>query len=147
MLHLEPWHIWIISALLLFIIEIFTPSFVAGSIGIGAFFAGIVSAAGFGINWQLITLAIFTLISLFTIRPVFIKLTNKNNLATNADALIGQTSTLIQDINTNYGYIMLNGDKWRCTSVDGSPIQAGTLVEVIKIEGITLFVKPKNKKS
>jgi len=33
---LEPWHIWVIAGLLLWIIEIFTPGFVAGVFGTAA---------------------------------------------------------------------------------------------------------------
>ncbi len=140
----EPWHIWIIAGIVLFIIEIFTPSFVAGSIGVGAIASGIIAAFGLGINWQLITFAVFTAIVFVTIRPIVIRLSKKNQLATNAEALIGKTGKVIQDIGKNPGYVKINGDNWRSISIENNFISSGTLVEVIKIEGITLFVKPKN---
>jgi len=140
----EPWQIWIIAGIILFIIEIFTPSFVAGSVGVGAIAGGIIAAFGLDINWQLITFAVFTAISLFTIRPIVIRLSKKNHIATNAEALIGKTGKVIQDIGENPGYVKIDGDNWRSISIDNITIPSGTLVEVIKIEGITLFVKPKN---
>ena len=142
--HLAPWHIWIITGIILFIIEIFTPSFVTGSIGIGAIFGGIIAAIGLDINWQLITFAVFTAISFFAIRPIVIKLTKKNHIVTNAQALIGRTGKVIQPIGENPGYVKIDGDNWRSFSIDNQEIPEGTLVEVIKLEGITIFVKPKN---
>jgi len=142
--HLAPWHIWIITGIILFIIEIFTPSFVAGSVGIGAIFGGIIAAIGLDINWQLITFAVFTAISFFAIRPIVIKLTKKNHIVTNAQALIGRTGKVIQPIGENPGYVKIDGDNWRSFSIDNQEIPEGTLVEVIKLEGITIFVKPKN---
>jgi len=142
--HLDPWHIWIITGIILFIIEIFTPSFVAGSVGIGAIFGGIIAAIGLDINWQLITFAVFTAISFFAIRPIVIKLTKKNHIVTNAQALIGRIGKVIQPIGENPGYVKIDGDNWRSFSIDNQEIPEGTLVEVIKLEGITIFVKPKN---
>ncbi len=141
---LEPWHIWIIAGIALFIIEIFTPSFVAGSIGIGAIFGGIIAAIGLGIDWQLISFSVFTAISFLTIRPIVIRLSQKNHIVTNAEALIGRIGKVIQDIGENPGYVKIDGDSWRSISTDNNIIPSGTLVEVTKIEGNTLSVKPKN---
>ncbi len=37
----EAWHIWLIVGIVLMVIEIFTPSFVAGSFGIGSILTSI----------------------------------------------------------------------------------------------------------
>ncbi len=143
-MHLEIWHIWIIASIALFIIEIFTPSFVAGSIGIGALFAGIAAGIGLDTNWQLVAAAAFTAISFFTVRPVVIKLSKKNVLETNVDALIGQTGIVIEEIGDTHGYVKIHGDNWRSFSEDGNPISKDTKVVVTKMEGNKIYVKPKN---
>lgn len=143
-MQLEIWHIWIIVSIALFIIEIFAPSFVAGSIGVGALFAGIAAGIGLGTNWQLVTMAVFTAISFFTIRPIIIKLSKKNHIKTNVDALIGQTGIVIEEIEESYGYVKIHGDNWRSFSENGSPISKNTKVIVTKMDGNKIFVKPKN---
>jgi len=57
-MELEVWHIWLIAAVLLFIIEIFVPTFLASCRAIGCIAAGIFSYFDIGFKIQLITFSI-----------------------------------------------------------------------------------------
>ena len=76
---IEIWHIWIIVAVILFIVEIFAPSFLFGSVAIGCILAGFVSAFDCGIKIQLIAFAIGTLVAFFGIRPFMLKYLHKKS--------------------------------------------------------------------
>ena len=43
------------------------------------------------------------------------------------------------------GYVQVHGELWRAEKIgDGPPIEAGQPVHIIKMEGLTLFVEPRN---
>ena len=43
------------------------------------------------------------------------------------------------------GYVKIRGELWRAEKLgDGPPIEAGRPIQVIKMEGLTLFVKQRN---
>ena len=133
-----------IIGVLMFIIEIFTPSFVAGSVGIGLFCAGVASFFIDSPSWLLFIGICGTAITMFTIRPVVLKWLDKTGAPTNSDAMIGRVTKAKEVIDCDSGSISLDGVVWQARTLDGSEIAAGTPVEVVKIDSIILYVKPKN---
>ena len=59
------------------------------------------------------------------------------------DALIGKTCVVKTAINNikSAGAVTLNGIEWSARSFDDSPIEEGTVVKVVKIEGVKLIVE------
>jgi membrane protein implicated in regulation of membrane protease activity len=141
----EIWHYWIIAAVVLLIIEIFTPAFLAACLSIGCLFAGIFGAMDFGIRIQLITFSIGTLISFFGIRPFILKYGHKRNgdVKTNVDALIGKTGKVIVTIDKaqNQGRVTVEGDDWRAETENNEILNAGERVEILKVDSTILTVK------
>jgi membrane protein implicated in regulation of membrane protease activity len=143
-IHLEPWHIWLIIGIALFIIEIFTPAFVAGSLGVGAILAAIGAVAfNLSFNMQLVVFGVFSLLSFFAIRPIFLKYLDKSEIETNVDAMIGRQGVVIKPIEKGqYGYVKIDGDQWRAVAEDNAlVIEKDAIVKVVKIEGNTIFVE------
>ena len=133
-----------IIGVLMFIIEIFTPSFVAGSVGIGLFCAGVASFFIDSPSWLLFIGICGTAITMFAIRPVVLKWLDKTGAPTNSDAMIGRVTKAKEVIDCDSGSISLDGVVWQARTLNGSEIAAGTPVEVVKIDSIILYVKPKN---
>ncbi len=133
-----------ILGVLMFIIEIFTPSFVAGSVGIGFFCAGLASFFIDSPSWLLFIGICGTAVTMFAIRPVVLKWLDKDGAPTNNDAMIGRVAKAKEVIDFDSGSISLDGVVWQARTLDGSEIAAGTPVEVVKIDSIILYVKPKN---
>ena len=67
---MEIWHIWVIAALILIIVEIFTQGFAVFCLALGALAAAIASACSAGAEGQLIWFAIVTLLSFVFVRPL-----------------------------------------------------------------------------
>lgn len=143
---LTVWQIWIIAALALFIVEIFTPTFFAASIGIGCLFAGLGALAGLGTELQVLLFCVGGLLSFFLARPLMMKYAynNSEDIKTNNHALIGKVGLVSSDIDQalNQGRVAIDGDDWKAVSHDSSLIAAGTRVEVLKVDSIVLTVKP-----
>jgi membrane protein implicated in regulation of membrane protease activity len=144
---IEAWHVWIVIGIILFIGEMFTPAFLLGSLGIGAWAAAI--AAGFGMPFagQVAAFIVTMVVVFFMIRPFFTKTLSRFDqpLKTGVQALIGRDALVIEAIDniTNRGRVKIGGETWKARSVDGQPIPDGTHTVVDRMEGVTVFVTSK----
>jgi len=141
----EFWHIWLLVAVLLFMIEIFMTNFISVCIGAGALITGVGAYLGLNITQQLILFAGYTFMSLFFIHP-FAKrfiFKSKDSKTTNADALLGKKATVVEDIDPNNqkGRVELDGDNWKAVSFDGKTIPKGQLITIVSYDSIVLTVK------
>lgn len=145
MMDFEFWHLWVILAILLFIIEIFTPAFLMACFAIGALLAGVVSFFGFGLNIQIIAFSIGTLISFFGVRPLIIKYGHRKEgiIKTNVEGLIGKIGkvAITIDNSVDEGRIIVEGDNWRAISNTDEIINIGERVEILKVDSTILTVK------
>lgn len=139
------WHWWAGLAIVLFILEIFVPGFFLLCLGIGCVGASTTAALGGGAALQLTAFSVFSLVSIFTIRPLLMKrMWNAPEVKTNMDALIGQRGRVTQDFDAGLrlGRVSAAGDDWRAECVVDRPLRVGDLIEVVRVESNTLIVKP-----
>ena len=146
---IEVWHLWIIVAVVLFIVEIFFPTFLPACIAIGCISAGIISAFDYGIKIQLIAFAIGTLIAFFGVRPVMLKYFHRksNKVKTNMDALVGKVGRVVEtiDISKNEGRIVVEGDDWKAETENEEIVTIGEKVVIQQVNSTILIVKPIKK--
>jgi len=149
---MEYWHYWVMFSLLLFILEIFTPGgFVLASLGIGALSGAGFAFMGFGMNIQLLCFSVSSLIVFFAVRPVYMAYINKydENLPTGVAAMIGQRVKVIEAIGnpdaSDPGRIKFSGETWRAFSEDEVPYDVGSVVEIVKVDGATVWVIKNDK--
>lgn len=141
---METWHIWAIVAILFIVGEILTSGFALICFAVGCIGGAVGAAAGATLEWQLGIFAICTLIAFLAVRPLLKKLSAKDQIATNADALIGRTAKVTECIEVNgKGRVALDGDLWQAVSNEPTDIVEGEWVEVISRESIILTVKRK----
>ena len=69
-------------------------------------------------------------------------------MATNADRALGETAKVTEAIDNaaSTGAVYVDGKTWTARSADGSVIPAGTVVEILRMEGVKLFVKKLEEK-
>jgi membrane protein implicated in regulation of membrane protease activity len=136
------WQIWAVVAVVCLILELSSGDFFIICFSIGAVFAVIGAAAGLNIYWQLFIFAMFSLLSIFFVRPVALRWLHKNepNRATNADALLGRTGRVTEVIKANEpGYVQIDGDMWKAVSQATIPV--GTTVRVVDRESTIVTVE------
>lgn len=138
------WYLWLIAAGIFFIIEIATIGFLIFWLGIGALFAMV---ASFFTDNLLIQTTVFVISSSVLI-PLTKPIVNKyfddgKTIATNAYSLIGKVGIVTTEINTlnSTGQVKVNGEIWSAKADED--IKQGTEVEILKIDGVKLIVKPK----
>ena len=138
------WHWWMYAAILLFIVEVFTPGFIVACLGLGAVTASIFAYLGYDIDVQFMAFSTSTLISLFLIRPLLYKKGEKEDkIKTNTDALIGRTGSVSETIDNknNKGRVMIDGDQWKAYSQNNEIIELNAQVEVTSINSTIITVK------
>jgi membrane protein implicated in regulation of membrane protease activity len=144
----ELWHIWLIIALISFIMEIFIPSFVLFNFGIGAVVGSFAAGLNLSVEWQIVFFSTGTLLSFFLIRPVMKKYAYKRSdgFKTNMEAIVGRQATVSEEISNenNRGRISLDGDIWQARSLSNEIIPQGSLVEIVQLNSIILTVKKVN---
>lgn len=144
---MEVWHSWMIVLIVLLILEIFTPGFVAGVLGIAAIVPALVTLIKpeTATTVQLLVYVIAAAVLFVFIRPLMLKFMpayNKKGEQTNALSLIGKTGRVTQQIEPDgsQGRVKCGGDDWRAATTGKEPIPIGSEVIVISIEGCTLTV-------
>ncbi len=143
---MEIWHIWIIVAVILLIVEIFTAGFAVVCFSIGALFSAIAAYFEMNVTWQIAFFAVGSLLSLIFIRPIILKTLHakEKTRETNADALIGKEAEVVEVIDgTKPGRVKIDGDVWQGRSEDGTRIVEGETVVVTQRDSIILTVKTK----
>jgi len=141
----EIWHYWILAAILFFLLEIFVPSFIMASIGIGciAAFLGSLIHAPFSI--QLVLFIIGTLAGFISIKPFMKKYAYREKaLKTNASGMVGRIGKVKEEINEdkNTGCVAIDGDLWTSIPLKNEIIKVGEKVRVAELNSIILTVEP-----
>ncbi len=140
-------YMWLLGAIIMFILEAFFPMFYFAVLGISCLI-GALSAVFLPVEVQLSIFAISSILVFFIIRPVVIRyLYKQSDLRTNSEALIGKKALVIEDIGPylNPGRVKLGDETWIALSYEGNKIEKGKSVTIIKVEGIKLFVKEINQ--
>ncbi len=140
---MQAWHWWIILAVFLAIVEVFTPGFVVMCFSVGALLAALVAGVGLGTSWQVVGFAVGTFLAFVSVRPLFQKWAQKaeDRAATNVDRLIGQRATVLQETDEDGGLVKVGGEEWPARAEDGQKHAAGDKVVIERVEGNRLYVK------
>lgn len=101
--------------------------------------------AAFGVKSILVQLVVFLAVSvilLIATRPIVKKHINRKSQPTNADRCIGEKAIVSQEINnlTGKGSAKINGIEWTARSESDKIIPVGTIVTVVRIDGVKLIV-------
>lgn len=139
------YQIWLIAAIALIIFEIFSATFGAICFAIGASFSALAAGLGANLTWQIVIFAVVSLLTFVFLRPFILKFMDRKSkdVKTNADALVGRKAVVSERIDASQqtGRVAIDGDDWKAVSEDGSVIEKGVSVEVVKLDSIILTVK------
>ena len=146
-LTMHLWQIWAIVAVICLILELTAGDFFIICFSIGAVFACLTDALGGGIILQLIVFAVFTLASLFFVRPFAVRFLHKgeSNRVSNADALLGRKGRVVETVKADsFGRVQIDGDIWKAVTNEQNDIPEGTDVRVISRESTIITVETIN---
>ena len=142
---MEIYQYWLIAAFVLVIIEICTAAFGSICFAFGAGFSALTAYLGGGYVWQLIVFAAVSLLTFIFLRPVIIRLLERNSkdVKTNVDALIGRKAVVSETIDhaAHTGRVAVDGDDWKAVSEDKTVIEKGEDVTIVGRESLIVTVR------
>ena len=142
---MQAYLIWLIVAIVLVIFEICSATFGAICFAIGAGFSALAAGLGANLTWQIVIFAIVSLLTFIFLRPFMLKFLDRKSkdVKTNADALVGRKAVVSERIDAaqHTGRVAVDGDDWKAVSADGTVIEKGTEIEIVKLDSIILTVK------
>jgi membrane protein implicated in regulation of membrane protease activity len=141
------WQLWAAIAVVCLILELTAGDFFIICFSIGSVFAAITALLGGGVYLQLAMFSIFTMISLFWVRPFAKRYLHKgeDHRVSNADALMGRQGRVVETVPADgFGRVQIDGDVWKAVTSEPSDIPAGTTVTVVGRESTIISVETIN---
>lgn len=138
------WLAWVLVGLVCLILEMMNGDFYIMCFAIGSFCASLVSVFTDSVVVQVIVFVVFTVLSIFLIRPVGLKYLHQgaDGRRSNVDALIGREGKVTDTIEAGgYGRVKIDGNSWKAKSVDGTEIGRGNGVRVLWLDSIIATVE------
>lgn len=132
---------WLITGLILIILEVTTLTFILLWIGIGAIIAGISAFVLPSIGMQLLIFSITSLLLLIYTRPLTQRWRKKTpNMQSGVYALIGKEAVVVDEITElKSGAVKVGGEIW--SAYGETTLLSGETVQIVGVKGVTLQVK------
>lgn len=137
------WLFWVIVTCVCLILELSSGDFFVTCFAIGGLFGVASSIMGLPFWLQVVIWAVFSILSIWLIRPRLLKrFHNKSHeRSSNADALIGRVGTVIEPVTSQKsGYIQVDGDQWKAVSDSGADFQIGERAKIVSRDSIIVRV-------
>ena len=111
----------------------------------GALAATFAAYAGASLTVQLILFVGVSIAACVAVRPLARRFVAPNVVPTNADRLLGAEARVTEEIDNAApsGAVYVDGKTWTARSSGGERIPAGELVEIERMEGVKLLVRPR----
>ena len=141
------WQVWAVVAVVCLILELSSGDFFIICFSIGAVFGAVTAMLGLSVYWQMALFALFTLLSIFLVRPVALRYLHRGeeNRVSNADALLGRQGRVVESVKANgFGRVQIDGDIWKAVTNEPSDIAEGQNVRVIGRESTIITVETIN---
>ncbi len=136
--------VWFLLMVLFIVTEANTVAVVSAWFAVGALAAMTVSLLGGGFWLQAGVFFVVSAALLLALRPLVRKHFTPSLVKTNVDSVIGTRGTVIRRIDNleSCGQVKLGAMEWSARSTTGEPVEAGTVVQVDRVEGVKVFVTP-----
>ena len=136
--------VWLVLMVIFLIAEGTTVTITSLWFAAGALVALVAGMLGAKLWLQVVLFVVVSALLLIALRPIVKKHFTPKLAKTNIDAVIGSRGYVTTDIDNMAatGTVKLGAMEWTARSADGSPICAGTLVQVERIEGVKAIVSP-----
>ena len=138
------WLVWLIISILCLILELSSGDFYVTCFAIGALVAMVSSFIGVPLWGQVIVFAVFSVASIFFIRPRLLASLHKGGeeRESNADALVGREGVVTEAIAAKgNGYVKVDGDQWKAVAANGETIAVGERVKIVSMASIVVTVE------
>ena len=137
--------VWLVTALVLVGIEVVTVALVAAYPAFGALVAAAAALLGAPVGIQIAVFAVVSVATLLLTRRPLQLMRNTPIVPSNAPTVIGKRAVVVVAIEEGpgqRGQVRVGTEHWSARSEDERPVDEGTTVEVSRIDGVALVVRP-----
>lgn len=138
------WQIFLVVAIVAFVLEMFTPAMFFLSIAVAALITAIAALWYTDIHGLIITCSVLSVLILLVIRPMMKKFMHEMPKSVDFNSeYIGKIVKVTEEITNTVGAIAVYGERWdaRLANPDAEPIPAGAEVKIVRNESIVLYVE------
>ncbi|WP_109471584.1 NfeD family protein [Ornithinimicrobium cavernae] len=138
------WLWWVAGALVLGLVEIASLDLVFFMLAVAAIAAAAAAGLDQSVTVQVLTFVAMAALLLAVLRPVALRKIKPEGAGerTNADALVGRTALVLQEVTDRSGLVKLTGEEWTARTRPGTVLPVDETVHVARIEGATAVVEP-----
>jgi membrane protein implicated in regulation of membrane protease activity len=131
------WYWWVLSALILAVVEITTVNLVFIMLAAGAAIGAVIAVGTSSLIVHALVAAIASVLMLVVVRPVALRhLRQPTELRTGTAALVGAGGVVLDRVDSRDGRVKIGGEIWSARTFDPSAVlEPGTPVEVVRIDG------------
>ncbi|MER7622201.1 NfeD family protein [Streptomyces sp. NPDC126503] len=143
---MDLWLIWLITAGVLAVAEIFTLTAALGILGVAAAITAGAAALGLPPPLQLVVFTALATISLVFARPLAsrVLLGTPEAERFGTDGLVGRAARVVSEVTAAGGRVRIGGEVWTARAYDETlVIPPGATVDVMEIDGATAVVYPR----
>jgi Membrane protein implicated in regulation of membrane protease activity len=143
---MDPWLIWLITAAVLVVVEIFTLTAALGMLGAAALVTAGFAAVGLPLALQFLVFTVVAVVGVVFLRPIALRhLVHPQAERFGTDALVGRAAHAVSEVTGRGGRVRIDGEEWTARAYDETlVIPPGTTVDVIEISGATALVYPRD---
>ena len=135
--------VWIAAIIVFGIAEAATAGLVSIWFVAGAVAALLAVQLGAALWLQIVIFLAVSIAALVATRPLAHKMLDKTIVPTNADRVLHHKAKVVEEIDNENarGAVYIDGKTWTARSEDGGVVPWGSMVTVVKMEGVKLFVR------
>ena len=135
---------WAAMSIIFLIAELFTTGFFLVCFGIGAAAAAVLAYFGVDPFLQVATFIAVSAVAVLLTRPVVRQLNEQHRNFVGSDRVLEKSAIVLAEINPalGSGLVRVDAEEWRAVSEDGRIIAKDAIVEVLRIDGTRLVVRP-----
>jgi membrane protein implicated in regulation of membrane protease activity len=139
---MAAWLVWTLVAAVCAGAEALTLTLVLGFVAVAAVAALVVAVIGGPVAVQLVAFIVGSIGLVGVARPIAKShLHTPAELKSGTDALIGRSALVLETVDAHHGSVKIGGEVWTARAyIEDQVLQAGTSVDVVKIQGATALV-------
>lgn len=135
---------WAAMAIIFLIAELFTSGFFLVCFGVGAAAAALLAYLGVDPLLQVAAFIAVSAVAVLLTRPLTRRLNEQQQNFVGSDRVLGKQAIVLTEIDPalGAGLVRVDAEEWRAVSEDGRVIAKAAIVEVLRIDGTRLVVRP-----
>ena len=139
---MAAWLVWTLVAAVCAGAEALTLTLVLGFVAVAAALALLVAVIGGPVALQLVAFIVGSIGLVGVARPIAKShLHTPAELKSGTDALVGRSALVLETVDAHHGSVKIGGEVWTARAyIEDQVLQAGTSVDVVKIQGATALV-------